>query len=482
MTEELTAPLSVPAAGVDGEVFVSIENLFLYAVHELDGNYGYLVTDRYASHTLRVLIMILAGLPSAKLPTKSLLRGKSRKEATIDDMPSFLSGDSHPRRQAFPDSFATAVDKILSDIVTVLSPTELRALATHPTGNPLLQLIVELESMEPWKSQTTAERSVLRKLLAEDSDQGLGYASFITGLLYDPVGSHLLEAIVRFAPGKTFKSIYRHVLRDRIADAVKNNVANFVAIRVLERLGKDDLQNAMDLILPHLKLLVGRSRHAVIKTIIDRCVARELDLGIIAKAIEGAYQGLSPSVRLQQLLQWEDVPGKDEGTVEGKPTARATGRVHGSLLAQTMLAQSGPISSLISEGLLDTPPSTLTSMAEDPAASRLLQIALGLPNLTAVFRRRFIGLLLDHVARLAVHPIGWHLVDALWTGTRGLQHYRERVAQTLSESESALKSSPCGRTVWGNWKMNVFNNRRERWIALCKASDSSSDGKSRTGV
>merc|ERR1719262_1230232 len=41
--------------------------------------------------------------------------------------------------------------------------------------------------------------------------------TFINGILYDAIGSRLLETICTFAPGKLFKQIYRTIFKDRIA-------------------------------------------------------------------------------------------------------------------------------------------------------------------------------------------------------------------------------------------------------------------------
>lgn len=474
VTDELVAPLAVPVAGADDDVFVSMENLFLHVVQELHDDIGHLFTDQYASHTMRVLLVVLAGLSLEKLPTTSLLRGKKSKGGRLDHQPGKGLRDDRPRKQAVPSSFEAAVNKILADTLAGLSPADLRALATHATGNPVLQLLIELESLEPWKSQTVPERSALQKLLVQCASDGEedGYATFVGGILYDPVGSHLLEAIVRFAPAKAFKAIYRQVLRDRIADASRSDVASFVVIRVLERLGKDDLRHATGLILLQTESLLAHSRSPVVRTIIDRCVVRGLDLDVVAKAVVDVYDGLSPSARLLRLLKWDgaDGDGGGDGERRAQATQAETGRVHSSLLAQTMLSQPGPLGSVVSEGLLDTAASTLGSMAKDAAASRLLQLSLTSAVSTTVFRRRLTTAFVDEVAQLATHPVASHVVDAMWDGTRGLQYVRERIAQRLCDSETLLGTSYHGRRVWKNWKMNLFKNRRERWIAQCKSA------------
>src|SRR2546421_11464025 len=75
VTAEMANANDQPLPDENGEtVFVTMENLFLYTLNELEGNLGYLITHRFASHTLRVLLVILAGLPLTRQSTANLLQ------------------------------------------------------------------------------------------------------------------------------------------------------------------------------------------------------------------------------------------------------------------------------------------------------------------------------------------------------------------------------------------------------------------------
>ncbi len=475
VSAELTAPLEDQSGPSDDQVLVSMENMFLYMLHELEGHYGSLVVNQYASHTLRVLMVILSGLPLARVATTSLLKQKNKEEVGIKGLPSLFSGETASRANTLPSSFAESLDKMMAEIASGLQPLELGTLATHPIGNPVLQLLVELESMDPWEGYITPERSILQKLLANESLSYSSSKSFIHQLLYDPVGSFLLEKMVRFAPGKMFKTIYRQYLKEQIGNAVEHDVASFVIKAVLERLGKDELQEATDQVLTRLTSLIQRSKFDVIKTIMERYVARGLDVGSIVKTIEKELGEESPSGRLQKIIKWDDESsmddqeqvGEDDDDVKHHKT-KNYGRVHGSMLAQTMLKHPGPLADFIHEGLLDTPAPVLLCIAKDSAASRLLQAALTEENATVVHRRRLLAPFFGQVASLASDPVGSHLVDAMWPGTQGLPHLRERIAQELLPAEATLLASYHGRSVWRNWKMGLYKARRLDWIAMGK--------------
>lgn len=474
VTEELTGPLEKQDAAAKGQIFVSMENLFLHTIQEFEGNLGYLVTDRYASHVLRVLLVILSGLPLSRVSHSSLLKSRKKEDITIAGIKKLQSAEDEPSQRVVPSSFTTAVDKMISGMVQGLDPNALRALATHPLGNPVLQLLVELESASPAKEQDKKNASILQGLLLDgQTGKDADTAEFVTGILFDPVGSHLLEAIVRYAPGKTFKSIYRRAIRDKMVPAATNEAASFVMIRVLERLGREDLEAAVGRILPQFPLLIERSGMAVIKSIIERYAARDLDLGPLAHAISDAYGGggggSSAAVLLQKMLCWDrDLPAMADETADAA-LHHDPARWHGSTLAQAMLAQPGEMSALIYKGLLETPEETLVRMSNDPAASRVLQASLLLPTSTDAFRRRLVATLSKHVVALALSAVGSHVADSMWAGTRGLQqHYRDRIAHELSTREPELRASSGGRAVWRNWHMDLYQRRRREWLAQCK--------------
>lgn len=203
VTEELLSPPSMNNRE-DGDIYATMEELFLYTIGELEGNIGFLMTDRFASHALRVLLLVLAGEPLVE--SKSLLQSKRKEHITV-------SGERHVDTQqeikrSVPDSFTEALQNLMSSSVAGLDTTSLRALATHQVGNPTLQLLLKLELSHFGKQKAREETSIIRTLLPDDpitpeSDSAI----FINGIVYDPIGSHLVEAIIEYAPGKMFSTL-----------------------------------------------------------------------------------------------------------------------------------------------------------------------------------------------------------------------------------------------------------------------------------
>ena len=479
VTQELTAPLEEQRSTTEnGDIYVSMENLFLYTLNELESNLGYLMTDPFASHTLRVLLVVLSGKSLADASTTSIIQSK-KKENIFNTVRNSNSAEARESSRIVPDSFHIALDKMISGTITQLDTTYLRALACHPVGNPVLQLLLELELSRTGKQKAKEEGSLFRKLLPDDpSKEGTDTASFINHLLYDSVGSRLLEVIVRFAPGKTFKALYRGLFQDKLGIIAKNETAGFVVIKILERLNKEDLQQGMELLCPQMKLLVGRQRTSVIKVLIERCRVRQVDTVPISLALVEAY-GEEPAERLSKMLRM--TTGNTDGMAEDRKKqleVQDSGKAHGSLLAQSMLEAPDTLHELITEGLLAMDVPGLLSLSKDRTGSRVLQNALTCSDPDLKFRRVLIQRFFGHMAELASDTIASHVIDTFWAATSGLTFVRERIAGELLPNEPLLRESIPGRAVWRNWKMDIYKTKKHQWISHAKEKD----GAAKTGI
>jgi len=479
VNQELIAPLEEQQAATEnGEPYVSMENLFLYTLNELEGNLGYLMTDPFASHTIRVLLVVLSGKPIADSNTTLLLRSK-KKENISKTVRNSNPAETKELIRAVPDSFHEALEKMISGTVTHLDTTYLRALACHPVGNPVIQLLLELELSRSGKQKAKEESSLFRKLLPDDpSEEGTDTVSFVNHLLYDSVGSRLLEVIVRLAPGKTFKALYRGLFQDKLGTIAKNETAGFVIIKILERLNKEDLQRAMEQLCPQIDLLVERQRTSIIKMLIERCRIRLVDTAPISLAIVEAY-GKEPAERLSRMLRLNTV--NTDGMAEDRKKqveSQDSGKAHGSLLAQSMLEAPDTLRKLVTEGLLTMDIPGLIGLSKDRTGSRVLQNALTLSDQDMKFRRVLIQRFLGHMAELASDTIASHVVDSFWATTSRLTFIRERIAGELLANESLLRESLPGRAVWRNWKMDTFKTKKYQWISDAKEKDSAA----KTGI
>jgi nucleolar protein 9 len=451
--QEQTPPSSDPDA-----VIVSMESLFIYTLAELEEHLAFLMTDVFASHVLRVLLVVLSGAKLEQEGTnKSLLKSKRKEKIGI-------SGTEKKRdwvleKRPVPQSFLDALEKLINASAATLDSQNLRLLAVHPLGSPTLQLLLKLELAHFGKSRAKDENSIIHKLLPDDPiTEGTESAAFINGLVYDKIGSRLLETIIENAPGKLFKTIYADFFKQRMGSLARNEIAGYVAAKILERLGKDDLQEAMGQIAEQIPSLVERNRTAIIKTLVERCTARDIDKSPIKAQLQIAYSG-GGGFDVMRMLR---ISAQEDGKPNGKQ--EYSEKLHGSLLAQTMMAVDGPLGDLVFNSLAKLSTELAVQLARDQTASRTLQAALTAQHASVIFRRKMIQLFYGHVGELALDPSASRVVDAIWEGTHGLAFIRERIAEELAENENSLRESLVGRAVWRNWRMDLYKRKRGDWV------------------
>ncbi|KAL9622780.1 MAG: hypothetical protein Q9160_002899 [Pyrenula sp. 1 TL-2023] len=452
----------------------SMEQLFIDVAEELGESIGYLLTERFASHSVRVLFVILSGQPIESANTKSIIA--SRKKETIDVRGTTNQAeDSASSRREAPKSFQDSMSKLKEGAISGLNTTYLRALATHPTGNPVLQLLLRIENAAYRKTKADSDNVILQHILPGDSfEVDSDNSKFVLGLLYDSTGSRLLEAIVQFCPGKTFKKLYSDILKPKLVSMGKNDVASYVAIRVLERIGKDNLREIIELYLPDLPALIASHKLDVISVLIERCVARGLDSTSLEESIKSAYGNDSTSI-LPKMLDF-DISTKPADTAklldtdrQPSPTQRNFSPINprGALLAQTMVRLPG-FATIVQRAIVDTPVSLLIIFAIDPVASRVIQEALTARESTLTFRRQLVPKFYSTIAALSLEGSGSRVVDCLWPATADLHYMKEHIASEISANEAALRESTFGRAVWRNWKVDLYRRRRMQWNAEAK--------------
>lgn len=463
-----------------------MERLFLNTLSELEGDMGFLLTDRYASHVLRVLLLVLSGEPVDTGATKHLLQSK-RKEANLVQGHELVNVDALNKSRSVPDSFSAALERLITNSIAGLDTDKLRTLATHPNANPTLQLLLKLELSHLGKQRAKEEKSITRTLLPDDPiTHDCESAKFISGLVYDPIGSHLVEQVVQHAPGKMFKSLYSEFFKERLASHARNEIAGYVACRVLERLGHDDLLEAHEILIPHVSDLLRKNRTMVVRTLIERCVVRDIDTQAIAVQVDATWHG-PDGFEIKTLLKYQRKEAEEPVALEGMQPAdgnavapwstreTAPVKAHFNVLAQAMLLVPGSLSALVLDSLVGLDPNTLLNMAKDNIVSRTLQAALTTRNASMITTRKLIQHFYGHMGEMAIDVAASHVVDCIWQGTHGLAFIRERVAEELAENEAQLRESSCGRAVWKNWKMDLYKRRRGDWVKQSKIK-ASNDG------
>ncbi|OAA82383.1 Armadillo-type fold protein [Akanthomyces lecanii RCEF 1005] len=457
----------------------SMENLFLATLDELEGSMGFLITDRFASHTLRVLILVLSGRPLGDVAFKTLIKSKKKEKVSVAG--SAAIDEQNQGIRAVPSSFTVAVTKIIRDSTSTMDATSLRVLAAHPIGNPTLQLFLELDlSLNKSEQKADAEQPTLLFQLLPGAPQSLyeeasEATEFVNGMIYDQIGSRLIETIITHAPGKVFKALNQNIFLPRIQGYVRNDVSCYPAIKVLNRIGKDQLVEAVAKIGPTVPQLVSKNRYNVLKTLFERCAARGLTEEI-KQLMKGLREGCgsSPVDLVTTLCSLHSDDGSKKKDLAQLTKNEYAIQSHGAQLLTTLLSIPGPAKG-VQESLSALSPALLLRLANNsyPTAT-LLSTALKTPSANALFQKSTVNALAPHIAELAVSQNGHNIVVAVAEiPTKGRDfsvpaHIKDGIMQTLGDHEAELRECWMGRSAWRAWKGDMWKTRRYDWKAWIK--------------
>ncbi|KAK6189220.1 Pre-mRNA-splicing factor cef1 [Pestalotiopsis sp. IQ-011] len=488
-----------PAEGEepDAEPLPTMEEFFLLTLDELEGQLGYLLTDRFASHSLRVLLIILSGRPLEQAATKSLIH--SRKKEKISAPWTSNATEEESKKDALrpvPSSFNAATKKIIADSTEGMDATALRLLARHPTGNPVLQLLLELDiALNSRKENTKAEdqpeedsndRRLLWQLLpdapASLKDSSSEASEFINSMIYDPIGSRLLETLVTHCPGKLFKVIFKHSFGERIHSLVRNDVASYLGIRILSRLGKEDLAESVKKIIPEMPKLVSLSRFNVIKALFERCNIREAnnEISALLRALVEAYGGDKKVLVAKMCIPEKEAESK-------KPSQQSLAKnqnavtSHGCHLVTTMLSISGAVSNAIQTSLVALSPDAIMGLATTSGpTAHVLTAAFETKSQNKAFHKVLVAALMRDIAGLALSDHGSKVLSAVVlipSKSDGINmpfHMKQQIMNVLGDNEMDLRESFPGRKTWKAWQGDMWKTRTRDWIAWAKEVDDAS--------
>lgn len=478
------------AAGDDAEKkpVLSMEQLFLVTLDEFEEHLSFLLSDKYASHALRVILVILSGRPLDQLSTKSLLQSKNKEHITV---PGAFAAGSELASQArtVPEIFTLAIKKIIADSTATLDDTALRVLTKHPTGNPTLQLLLELDIQLNTKAKgakaeaATPEITLLDRLVpgapASFSDASSPASGFVNSMLYDPIGSRLLETLITHCPGRIFKGLQANFFGPRIPSLLRNDIASYPAMKVLNRLNKEDLVEAVQKSLEHIPQFIQNGRFSVIKTMIERCTVREAtDMNDeIAKAVVAAYGGEVKALVPKLCDLDSELDEKKQGFQQDAKNKSALVS-HGCQLAIAMLSIPKSGRTFIQTSLSDLSEDQLLKLATTSnATAGVLIAALSTPSEKPAFHKVLVARLTPHTMKLATAQYGYAILNAIAAApTKGdgisVPFFaKQNVVAELANKERVLRDSWTGRNVWRSWKGDLWNHRRAEWIRWAKEVD-----------
>ncbi|KAG8157805.1 hypothetical protein KVR01_012467 [Diaporthe batatas] len=473
----------------------SMESLFLYTLDELEAHLSYLLSDRFGSHALRVLLVVLSGRPLDQVSTKSLLQSKRKEHISVQGGRA-ETDEMTGQTRVVPESFTMATQMILESTTAAMDPTALRVLATHPTGNPVLQLLVDLDISLNGKDKEKRDRLLILKLLPGApeslSDNSTPASDFVNSMIYDPIGSRLLETIVTHAPAKIFKALNANFFSPRIHTYLRNDIACYPAIKALNRMSRDDVAESARKMVQEIPKVVAAKRYNVLKALFERCQVRQAaeEIEALLEAVCTAYGSQDGLNLIPKLCGLDDEPASkdDDQAKKFQPSLqsdkqKAAAVSHGCQLASALVSIPGSPARAVQKSILSLPTAQLVHLATSTTPSMIVvKTALSAPAEVPNFHKALVTKLTPSVMDLAQSQIGHNVVNAVVgipSKAAGAEaqaavvpfHLKERIMSTLGAGEKGLRESWTGRSVWRTWKGDQWKFRRSDWVRFVKEVD-----------
>ena len=441
------------------EQLSTLESHVRSVAETIEPHFGHLISNQFASHIIRLLLLILAGKPLSSNPRKT---PPHEAEAQKTE-----PRKAQSRNVPVTLAFSSVLDRLMSIALNALDMESMRVLATEPHANPVIQILLSLEFEKAPTDSGSRSFPLFRRLFPDDSFlEDTDSAHFVHHLLFDVSGSRLLEVIMSQAPGKLFKQIYRTVFQDHLARLARNELAVFVIVKILQRLSGHDLELATEQLCPQLEELFQKSRHVVVKTLVEQVRLRQLGVQRVAESLRQSANGDHSKFLIRLGMETTEDPDKhpELPTPSLQQRKEEVGKTHSAILAQTLLAEPDECRQVVNEALLTLEAAELLINTKSKTSSRIIQSALTCKAQDIAFKRPFTLKLIEIVMEMAGDPVASHVVDALWDGTSSLKFVREQAAKKLLDNEHLLHQSVPGRAVWRNWKMDLFSRRRGEWL------------------
>lgn len=467
------------------EVFLLSATSFQLAVFfdRLTGKYESMAGHRYASHVLETIFeaagkSLMAGnngLKDSSVEEQGLLPLDALVQRAYDELKSSVisaihdSYGSHVWRSllklfaGLPELF----EKCTSDLATSLLEMDegdgqgFRDLAFNQQTAPFLQQLLQVLVKH---SDPSHFRTILTKMLhgfdleAAQSEVPPKSKTFWKRLMEDDIGSHTAQAIINLLNATQIQSLYSNLIRGHTVEFLEHARANYPLqqlVSVCKNVGQFNL--ILDEVSPFLPELVSRRRFGIIVKFAEWAVqhqaAHEQVLGSVFKVFhlektnEDRVLLFSAALRLQ---------------VKGHMDSSASLNPQGcSLLCQFARFPESHAKSLV-DGLLRLSEKEVLDLSRHAAGSRVIEAFLvgGAMSPKAMQRlgRHFKG----HLAQIAMDKYGSHVVEKLWKLSPLAA--KNTMMEELAESKEKLESSPHGRLVVRNCRLDQFIRKREDWV------------------
>jgi nucleolar protein 9 len=495
----------------------SLTDLLLSLQEELRPHASELAIHICGSHVLRTLCCVMGGVElQTERPGQAIRRGKNKPKSKKKKKAPVESTTPHTRMNYLSSSRIPSnnskIQKSLRKLTEavsgskVLPPGDLQKLACHPSGGPLLMLLLRVltyagadeEQRAHFQKMEQQSKAVDHHLgvIGQEPTFVLGSAAHalaerlicyksgnveqpwatdvIYGLAGEPRASHVLETLMRLSPDEFYGSILEHggfTTSATLDEYVQHDVSNFVVQTLLATLRNTDQVERM---LSALEPLVSSGfvvesanrRRGILWRLVEMVSKFKVGQDLVLESIRKGFATLQgekiPATSLAAVISsllGLQIPEKDGERLQLD--------VEGTRTVYHLLRLEPQHCKVVLKGVLALSQQDFELLAKDGLGSRcILDGILEDPSKDSVFTKATKQLLVKLQGRwvaLSADRIGHHTTKKTFQALEDMAS-REELVQELAEGTNRLSGNAMGRSVMDTCAVREYMSKgQDQW-------------------
>lgn len=467
------------AVDADHGVLRSLPQLIEAMFFELEPELESMLTEAFASHVLRSIVALLAGVPIASFDDmrskrSSKYRSKERQRAMVDT----TSDLTETGPLCVPYAFLRLVYQLYEDLHGALSTTQLYTLIPNAVAAPSISVLLKLESGLRDGKRSMAERSdsLTSRVLGDLSEGTKERSDVMESALRDAVATHVLQSALQGASATTLDHFWEVYVRGRLAKLGGHPCANFVVSTLLRLLPVNGAPFAealaeLDQAGDHL---VKNQVLGVLQAAIERCAQAHKKEQEVLDAVLSAFRFPADGdatlfvpvlLSMRTFKAYSHTVGDDAKGAKRKREESEPYTTQGSILLQRLAQLHAPHQDRLYKSLSEN--AALAEWCCSSTAVHVILAALAAPTATYAQRRTLLKSLMPLLVDLCDDAWGSRVADAVWNAADGFT--KEKIAQLMLSHEKRLLASPYGRFFVRRLRLGIYRKSLGEWKEWAKA-------------
>ncbi|GAA6002991.1 RNA-binding RNA processing protein NOP9 [Rhodotorula paludigena] len=492
--------------------------LLVSVLAELLPTLSALIYDPFASHCVRILLLVFSGVASSSADPKSRSKKSAqfRKGQTASLGKNWLSDDvsftkdakgkgkagssssAASQRFATPSEFADALKALYAALdeldtsgvdhaghalpTAVVAGEGVRRAALHEVAGPVMRILVELEALQPggWAPGGWADR-VLCGLVSQVAEaNGSPVApvpgalnandelreEYLAGLLRHPASSPTFEMLLKLAPKPVFDALWAAFFVGKAHRLAANAVANFVVAVGVARLDAvqlaDFVKELQAIAQERRGEWIDNYRTGVLRALMESATRLGACEGEVSRLLLDTF-GLETDEERKLVVPCVLTLNRYIHWKKLASGATPDPTTQGSVLLQTWLRMHAPHNQVVLDSVTALPFDSLLALSRSATSSHILDTLLTSPTVPPRALRAFIMSLLGHYHTLADDRIGSRVAERCFASAD--VYLKDKMAQSLFEQQNDLQRSAYAHFFARKLELPLWGRRRDEWKA-----------------